>query len=192
MTKEISAERKIRDALVDLLVQKPFHKITVTDIIKNANINRSTYYYHYYDIDEVLDKVIKVAVEDLLEKMLNSISTREKFTVDKSPSTKVMFDHIYRYKKYYANLMKSDVSFRFANKFVAALTEFNYKLNITFEQSSSEMFIDRDMHANSYSYAIFGQLKYWVDHHFEYSSEYMSEQLTNFMLGKVNNLMHKN
>lgn len=190
MTEVVSAERKIREAFVDLLAQKPFYKIKITDITKVANINRSTYYYHYYDINEILDTVVKVAVEDLIEKMSQSISTHEKFTVDKSPSTKVMFDHIYKYKKYYTILMRSDVSYRFNNKFVEALTDFNYRLNITFDDAS-EMFINRDMHANSHSYAILGQVQYWINNNFEYSAEYMSEQLTNFMLGKVNNLLHR-
>lgn len=191
MTKEISAERKIRDALVDLLRQKPFHKISITDITKSANINRSTYYYHYYDTEEVLNKVIKVAVEDLIKKMLQSIPEDEEFTIDSNvlPSTKVMFDHIYKYKRYYSTLIKSDVSNRFVNTFVDSLFDFNIKLEVTFNHSLTDI-IDREMHANLHSHAAFGQVKYWIDHDFEQSSEYMAKQLTNFLFMKIDNIVY--
>lgn len=192
MTEKISAERKIRDALVDLLVEKPFHKITVTDITNTADINRSTYYYHYYEIDEVLDKVIKVAVEDLIDIMLKSISAHGKYTIDNRvlPSTEVMFKHIYKYQRYYSSLINSDVSNRFSNTFVTAITDFNSRLKITFDDSSY-LFIDKKIHDNFYSYAAFGLVKYWIDNNFEQSSEFMAEQLTNFMFKKAESIRYK-
>lgn len=192
MTQKISAERKIRDALVDLLIKKPFHKITVTDITSTAHINRSTYYYHYYKIDEVLDKVIQVAVEDLIEIMLKSISSHGKYTIDNRilPSTKIMFSHIYKYRKYYTALIGSDVSNRFSNTFVIAITDFNSRLKVTFNDDI-DLLINRKMHDNFYAYAAFGQVKYWIDNDFEHSAEYMAEQLTNFMFMKVENIVYR-
>ena len=40
----------IKDTFLELLTQKSFTKITVTEICKNAEINRGTFYLHYYDI----------------------------------------------------------------------------------------------------------------------------------------------
>ena len=40
----------IRQALFDLLKEKPLNKITVTDICKMADINRSTFYSYYEDV----------------------------------------------------------------------------------------------------------------------------------------------
>ena len=45
----------IRNALVSLMQEKPFEKITVTDIVKRADINRGTFYAHYKDSRQVLD-----------------------------------------------------------------------------------------------------------------------------------------
>ena len=44
----------IKDTFLELLNQKSFTKITVTEICKNAEINRGTFYLHYYDIHDVL------------------------------------------------------------------------------------------------------------------------------------------
>lgn len=190
MTKLIPAEKKIKTALIDLLQHKPFHKITVTDIVKAAHINRSTYYYHYYEIDEVLDDVIKKAIEDLVVKMMDSIRDKNTYTIDNNvlPSTTVMFEHIYTYRKYYETLLNSDVSHRFSRKFVTAITHFNLKLDISFN-STEGVFINRQMYANFYANATFGQVQFWIDHQFEYSTEYMAEQLTNFMLTKAKRIV---
>ena len=49
----------IKDTFLELLKQKSFTKITVTEICKNAEINRGTFYLHYYDIHDVLSDIFK-------------------------------------------------------------------------------------------------------------------------------------
>ena len=56
----------IRNALVSLMQQKPFEKITITDIVREADINRGTFYAHYHDTTEVLDKIREDVVSDVL------------------------------------------------------------------------------------------------------------------------------
>ena len=59
------SKRMMKEALIDLLDEKPLEKITVTEICKNADVNRSTFYAYYEDIralmleieDEVLEYV---------------------------------------------------------------------------------------------------------------------------------------
>ena len=58
-------KRMMKEALIDLLDKKSLEKITVTEICKNADVNRSTFYAYYEDIgtlmleieDEVLEHV---------------------------------------------------------------------------------------------------------------------------------------
>ena len=44
----------LRDALIDLICEKPLTHITVTDICTRADINRSTFYLHYQGVHELL------------------------------------------------------------------------------------------------------------------------------------------
>jgi AcrR family transcriptional regulator len=48
---------KIVNAFIDLLKNKRFGKITVKEIIENADINRSTFYAYYLDKYDLLEKV---------------------------------------------------------------------------------------------------------------------------------------
>ena len=75
----VRSRKLIRQAFLELLKEKTFEKITVTDIVNRADINRSTFYAHYPDVmgllDEIQEEIIhfseqylrKVNFSDLLE-----------------------------------------------------------------------------------------------------------------------------
>lgn len=54
----------IKDILLKELKTKPYSKITVTEICKLAEMNRGTFYLHYYDIDDVLDDILEDFLSD--------------------------------------------------------------------------------------------------------------------------------
>ena len=56
----------IKDAFVELMDQKGFRKITVNDIAERAMISRSTFYLHYADKYELLNKVTDEAIFSIL------------------------------------------------------------------------------------------------------------------------------
>ncbi|HNB53818.1 MAG TPA: TetR/AcrR family transcriptional regulator, partial [Anaerolineales bacterium] len=53
----IRSKRLIRQAFVELLKEKDLEKITVTNIITRANINRGTFYAHYQDVRAVIEQI---------------------------------------------------------------------------------------------------------------------------------------
>lgn len=63
----------IRQALFDLMVDKPLNKITVTDICKTADINRSTFYSYYEDVYALLTSI----QNDLFENVVISLSKED-------------------------------------------------------------------------------------------------------------------
>ena len=53
----------IREAFFKLLREKGFEKITVTDVCREANINRGTFYLHYVDKYDLLNAMIDEALD---------------------------------------------------------------------------------------------------------------------------------
>ena len=47
----------IKEALIELLEQKPLNKITVTELCTKCEINRSTFYRYYEDVYDLWDKL---------------------------------------------------------------------------------------------------------------------------------------
>jgi len=59
----IRSRRFIRQAFMELLKEKKFEKITVTDIVNRADINRSTFYAHYTDVRGLIEEIQSEFVE---------------------------------------------------------------------------------------------------------------------------------
>lgn len=58
----------IEEAFMNELRQKPIDKISVVDICKQANVNRSTFYSNYLDVYDLMDKVADRFFESLFDK----------------------------------------------------------------------------------------------------------------------------
>jgi len=56
--------RIIKETFLNELKRKKFGKITVTAICQLCEINRGTFYLHYFDMDDVLDDVLSDALAD--------------------------------------------------------------------------------------------------------------------------------
>ena len=63
----VKTEAAIKNTFITLLSKKPFEKITVKDIITAAKINRSTFYLHYVDKYDLMDKIEDQIVNDVSE-----------------------------------------------------------------------------------------------------------------------------
>lgn len=66
----VRSRKLINEALADLLTEKPLDKITVTDVVKRADINRGTFYAHYRDIPDVADHLIQQTFSAIRDAMI--------------------------------------------------------------------------------------------------------------------------
>nr|WP_317412618.1 TetR/AcrR family transcriptional regulator [uncultured Solibaculum sp.] len=57
----------IRKAFTDLLRQKPIQSISIKELCTHAGINRGTFYSHYTDIYDLLNKMESDMMKDFLE-----------------------------------------------------------------------------------------------------------------------------
>jgi len=63
----IRSRRMIREAFLELVKEKDINKITVTDIVKRADLNRSTFYAHYADVRAILEEIENEVIDKMLE-----------------------------------------------------------------------------------------------------------------------------
>lgn len=54
----LRTRKLIMDSFINLSGQKEFRDITVKDITEEAMINRATFYYHFEDIHDLLEKAL--------------------------------------------------------------------------------------------------------------------------------------
>ena len=63
----IRSRRMIREAYTQLLKEKELSKITVTDIVNRADINRATFYAHYPDVRGVTEEIENEIIDKMLD-----------------------------------------------------------------------------------------------------------------------------
>ncbi len=59
-------KKAIKDSFRKLLQERPLTRITVREIAADCGINRNTFYYHYHDIPELMDEIIKDGAAGLI------------------------------------------------------------------------------------------------------------------------------
>lgn len=96
----LRSEAKIREAVIALLSEKKdISKVTVSEVVNKAGVNRGTFYNHYKDIDEVLGQIEDKFMSELVSKW-NSFMTLEdsRFDVFIDAVTKSFKEHENEYK----------------------------------------------------------------------------------------------
>lgn len=73
----LRTKRMIRDALAKLMVEKGFDELTVIDIIELADINRGTFYLHYRDKYDLLEKCEAEIIEDIKKVRSDMLKNKE-------------------------------------------------------------------------------------------------------------------
>lgn len=108
---KLTTKRSIGYAFKDLLKEKSFNKITITDIANNCAINRQTFYYHFQDIKDLVEWLCIDEVDNILNKndecekwedkflMIFKVVLKEKEVVENiyhSVSVEVLRTNLYR------------------------------------------------------------------------------------------------
>ncbi len=65
----IKTERNIKNAFVQLIMEKSYKNVKIKDIVERAMINRNTFYLHYSSKENLADAVINDATKALSERL---------------------------------------------------------------------------------------------------------------------------
>ena len=72
-------EQAIQATFFELLAESPLDKITVRQITQRCGISRNTFYYHYHDVYDLLEKTFAVEEERMLADMHDISTMRQGF-----------------------------------------------------------------------------------------------------------------
>lgn len=126
MIKMNRTEMAIIDCFWELLEEKPYNKITVKNIIERCHVNRNTFYYHFQDIPELLERVIKQEADNIIKSHneFNSIGDCMTPIIQNSLSRKKAILNIYHslHRDIFLNSLDR-MTLYFVDKYVSILTE---------------------------------------------------------------------
>ncbi|MGN0738732.1 MAG: TetR/AcrR family transcriptional regulator [Treponema sp.] len=115
-----NSSKKMNQALLELLENKNYNEISITEICKNAGVNRSTFYSHYSTIYDLYAETYK----NLSDSFFNSFDfTRETTDAKLFASEKYIvpyLEFVREHKKFYKSLVNNFESFNTDTRLVMA------------------------------------------------------------------------
>ena len=94
-----SVKREIKKAVMNLMAEKSYMEITVTDIVNKAQVARASFYRNYNSIYDVIEAVAEEIIKDMVEDVFPVLSGK-----DERRYREFLFNHFYNFKKRQKNI----------------------------------------------------------------------------------------
>lgn len=112
--REQKTKKALRSALFTLLEKKHYSSITISDLVRIANVSRGAFYFHYYDINDFIEQVVKEELDKIQIEIYSAIKDRS------SPDTSVFdllqlrmqiyYDKVFECSEFYSLMHGPNVS----------------------------------------------------------------------------------
>lgn len=173
----IKTKNLIKGAFIDLVEEKGFDRVTVKDICSKALINRNTFYLHYYDKVDLLNKI---ANEVFMEQENNISFSTNILNINKEIIKNSLLDILKILSKeiefYRVILLDSSMS-GFIDKFANDLKNSYYNhLNINYK--------DKLIESDYIFHGIIGVIKNWIIKDYE-KIDILAEKLSNIIYNNL-------
>jgi len=174
----------IMDAFLTVLQKKEYPEITVIDIAEQANINRSTFYAHYIDKDDLLHNMVKEKLDLLTE----ATSGRQKEAVEVAPAFHepdaffaALFEHLSDHETFYRIMLKRLNPSELHAKMQDIIKE-SFYIRISKLDLDQKLQVPLDILLDYISCSTQGIIVKWLEDNRIYSPHYMALQLTRLSL----------
>ncbi len=161
-------------AFLELLKTKNVDQITVTALVQEADVNRSTFYKHYVEKEDLLNEMIESVLNDLRTAYDEPYKQTTTFSIENlQPYMIKIFDHVYKNQLFYSHVISSKIGPDFQNRVCHVIQD----LILRDATKSGFTNINPQVLTSYQAHAIFGIIVYWAENHFQESADYMSKQL---------------
>lgn len=97
--------QSIQECLYRLLQEKPVEQITIGEICQKVGINRSTFYAHFQDVYEVMEKIYEELNRELVERY--QIAGMNTGDLNRQEYIRIQLQHLQKYDWFYLILLRN-------------------------------------------------------------------------------------
>ncbi|WP_308639764.1 TetR/AcrR family transcriptional regulator [Paenibacillus silvisoli] len=176
----VRTRQLLKDAFIDLLQEMEIEKISVNRIAERATINRVTFYLHYRDIPDMLDKM----ADDMIEEFQHAMDRPpdNAGSLDDRDSQKLvrLLEHIAANAKFYKVVLGSKRTPIFTERLLRMLSE---SVSLRMKELGADSVIakagiQKDIAIWYGSAALIGTIVAWVRNDMPYTPQYLAKQFT--------------
>lgn len=123
MNKEKYVKDYIAESLFQLMQKKQYSKITITEIVNHAGVERKSFYKNYSNKENILTEKIKIITDEFL----TEINIKE-FKYDLKKNFVVIFNHMKKQDSIVKLFYKNDLMYLIENVFIDTVIKLNQDL----------------------------------------------------------------
>ena len=142
---KLTTKKAIALALKDVMKTKPLSKITVNDIAEECSINRQTFYYHFQDIQDLVEWICLTEADEAIEDNKNYATWQEGFSA--------VFSTLQKEKSFVMNVYRSASRESIQNYLYSLVYPLLYAVATEESEGLSVRDDDREFVAHFYKYA---------------------------------------
>ncbi|APE26658.1 MULTISPECIES: TetR/AcrR family transcriptional regulator [Streptomyces] len=166
----------LRQALVELVLDKGFHAVTVEEVTERADVGRATFYAHYRDKEDLLVGIVRDLAEDR-ERLLPAVrqAHAEGFT---GLPVKYVFEHAEQEKPVYQVILRGEGDGRALREFTDLIrTHAEAAFRARVAQLGVTPRIPLDVVARAWTGELIALLTWWVENDTGYSAAEITAHL---------------
>ena len=173
----VRTRQQLRAALVSLIEEEGVDALTVQDITDRAELNRATFYLHYRDKQDLLERSLRDAIDELTADLGASPDAQSQLAIDESPRPiKAAFEHVAQHAQFYRVMLSAEG----VASFIAGVRDYMAEITLRWlkalQPNPRQSRVPLEIVANSLSWSLLGVLIWWLEHDMPHPPEYMAVQ----------------
>jgi AcrR family transcriptional regulator len=169
----------LRDAFIELLQEMDIEKISVNRLAERATINRVTFYLHYRDIPDMMDKMAEDMIEDIYQ-IHNKTQVNPTLAEEENLPLVQLLEHFAEHAKFYKVILASKRIPIFTERLLKLLTEL---VTASLEKTENDSYISKaniqkDIAIWYGSSALIGVIIAWLRNDMPYTPLFLAKQFS--------------
>ncbi|SIS04054.1 transcriptional regulator, TetR family [Peribacillus simplex] len=167
----------LRDALIELIDEKEYEKITIQDITTRAVVNRATFYRHYLDKDDLLSKSIDTVLKNMFGEASKFFSVSKDVDELQKYVASHIFEHVARHKKFFQVMLLGKGIPNFIQYFKGFLFEFYVHAISEAKLEENKLPVPKEMVVSYISASYIGVIIWWLEGDMVDTPSFMTKQM---------------
>lgn len=176
----VKTNEALRSALLSLLKQKPLESISISELCREAKVNRGTFYLHYENVIALFAEYFREITIDLDKAYMEPYRlVRELDLAKLNPKMIKIFKHFDKYQSFYSIVFSPNVPLQYYYQLFDTIKALMMR-NQSPEEITSQN-IQIELNASYYANAIIGLVLHWFRDGLKLSVNEMNIQLLNIV-----------
>ena len=166
------SRKLLGEALLELVVEKPFGDITVQDIADRADMNRATFYLHFQSKEELL----QCALEELFDELVSQFgkTTPEQPIWENVESELFVFQHVANHAQLYKALLGDPNLGLVIHQIIAYIARHSERETRSSLAGHMSLSVPIELLSHHVAGSLYALIDWWLRNDMPHSPEYMA------------------